>query len=48
MAYVNNPHTRAAFFVHDHGEKVRAEHRIELFATSISGDRRDAILCGAI
>jgi hypothetical protein len=48
VAYVNKPHTRAAFFVHDHGEKVRAEHRIELCATSIMGNRCNAILCGAI
>jgi len=29
------PHTRAAFFVHDHGEKVRAEQRGKMRATLI-------------
>jgi hypothetical protein len=28
--YVNKPHARAAFFVHDRGEKVHMEQRIKI------------------
>jgi hypothetical protein len=31
--YVNIPHPRAAFFVHDRGERVEVEQRIKLRAT---------------
>jgi hypothetical protein len=44
-AYVNKPHMRAAFFVHDRGENMHAEQSIKFRETPATPS---AVRCGVV